>query len=180
MHKQKSIKLSFSSAFQMKYCMVILTVFVAANFLLYLLMDKALSGSYLENLRTLNYLDQNLPLYLSIMAFLQILFILLLSLIITLLVSHQIAGPIFRYEEILSQISAGQFPEQVATRNSDQLKPMVDSLNELTTSFRGVYRSAQMLEKLASSAEVDSKQLQQQINQVREKMGVFSSGGGNQ
>jgi len=180
MQQQKPIKLSFSTAFQVKYCLMVLVVFVCANFLLYLLMNKALSGSYLESIRTLYYLDQNLPFYLSIMALLQIVFILILTLIITLLVSHQIAGPIFRYENILSQISAGQFPEQVNTRETDQLKPMVDSLNDLTMSFRDVYGNARILEQLASSPEVDSKQLQQQIDRVREDMGIFSSAGGHQ
>ena len=72
MTQQKPIKLSFSAGFQLKYCLIIAAVFACANFLLYLVMNKALSGSYLENLRTLYYLDQNLPLYLSIMALLQI------------------------------------------------------------------------------------------------------------
>lgn len=180
MKPQKPIKLSFSTAFQIKYSLVILAVFICANFLLYLLLNKALSGGYLENLRTLYYLDQDLPFYLLIMAFLQIVFILLLTLIITLLVSHQIAGPIFRYEEVLNQIATGQFPAQVSTRNTDQLKPMVDSLNDLTTSFRGIYENARILEGLASSAEVDTEQLQQQIDRVRENMGVFHSGGGKQ
>lgn len=181
MNIQKPIKLSFSTAFQIKYSLVILTVFICANFLLFLLLNKTLSGSYLENLRTLYYLDQNLPFYLSIMALLQIFFILVLTLIITLLVSHQIAGPIFRYEEVLNQISTGQFPEQIATRGTDQLKPMVDSLNDLTTSFRDVYSNAHILsEKIEATTGTDMESLQGQLAKVRESMGKFYSEGTNQ
>ncbi|MCF6266428.1 MAG: hypothetical protein L3J57_07780 [Desulfuromusa sp.] len=181
MSSQKSIKLSFSSAFQIKYCLVILVVFFCANFLLYLLVNKALGGSYLENLQTLYFLDQNLPLYLSLIAFLQIFFIVFLTLIITLLVSHQIAGPIFRYEEVLGQIAAGQFPEQIVTRATDQLKPMVDSLNDLTTFSRSVYGNAQALsENIETSSAADFEALRQQILKVRESMGAFYSEGGNQ
>ena len=143
-------------------------------------MNKALSGSYLENLRTLYFLDQNLPFYLSIMALLQIFFILVLTLIITLLVSHQIAGPIFRYEEVLDQISAGQFPEQVATRSTDQLKPMVDSLNDLSTASRNVYNNAQTLSKnIEAGAEADFETVRQQVSRVRESMGNYYSEGAN-
>jgi methyl-accepting chemotaxis protein len=178
---QKSIKLSFSTAFQIKYCLVVVAVFVCANFLLYLLMDRTLSGSYLESLRTLYFLDQNLTLYLSIVALLQIFFILILTLIITLLVSHQIAGPIFRYEEVLGRISAGQFPEQIATRSTDQLKPMVDSLNVFTAASRNVYGNAQILvEDIEAHPDADFEGLRQQIFKVRESMGAFYSEGTHQ
>ena len=181
MGTQKPIKLSFSTVFQLKYCLIIAAVFACANFLLYLVINKALSGSYLENLRTLYYLDQNLPLYLSIMALLQIFFILVLTLIITLLVSHQIAGPIFRYEEVLNRISTGQFPEQISTRSADQLKPMVDCLNDLTTFSRNVFGSARILsENINTDSVVDVETLQQQISRVRKGMGSFYSEGTNQ
>ncbi len=179
MSSQKPIKLSFSTAFQIKYCLIIIVVFCCANFLLYLLMNKTLSGSYLESLRTLYFLDQNLPFYLSIIALLQIFFILVLTLIITLLVSHQIAGPIFRYEKVLGRISAGQYPEQISTRSTDQLKPMVDSLNDLTTSSRNVFGSAQTLSNNIE-ADADFETVRQQIVRVRESMGNFYSEEKNQ
>ncbi len=181
MNNQTPIKLSFSTTFQLKYCLIIVVIFGCANFLLYLLMDKVLSGSYLENLRTLYYLDQNLPLYLSIMALLQIFFILVLTIIITLLVSHQIAGPIFRYEDVLGRISAGQFPEQISIRSTDQLKPMADSLNDLTTFSRNVYGNSHILmENIEADSNVDVEILRQQISKVRESMGHFYSERANQ
>ena len=181
MNSQKPIKLSFSTAFQVKYCLNIAVVFACANFFLYLIIDKSLSGSYLESLRALYHLDQNLPLYLSIMAFLQIFFILVLTIIITLLVFHQIAGPIFRYEVVLKQISAGHFPKQVSTRSSDQLKPMIDSLNNLASFSHNVYDNAQALsEHIESDSEPHIESLRQQIAIVRESMGAFYSEGTNQ
>ena len=181
MSSQKSVKLRFCTAFQVKYCLIIVIVFACANFSLYLLIDKAMSGSYLQSLRTLYALDQNLPFYLCFMAFLQIFFILVLTLIITLLVSHQIAGPIFSYERVLNQISAGQFPDHVSTRSSDQLKTIVDSLNEFTSSSRNVYGHAQSLsDAIESGSATDIESLKQQISTVRKSMGAFYSGGGNQ
>ncbi|MBN1956895.1 MAG: methyl-accepting chemotaxis protein [Desulfuromonadales bacterium] len=180
MNQSKPVQLSFSSAFQLKYGLVVLMVFVCVNGLLYLLLDRALGGTYLESLRTLYFLDQNLPFYLGVIGLIQILVILVLTLIITLLVSHQIAGPIFRYEEVLGQVAAGQFPERVATRKTDQLKPMVDSLNDLSTSLRGVYRNAQILsEELSSSGKPDTELVTRQICRIRENMGEFLPDGGD-
>lgn len=185
MDKQKSIKLSFSMGFQIKYCLTIATIFIGANILLYLLMNKTLSGSYLENLRTLYYLEQNLALYLSIMALLQTCFILVLTLVITLLVSHRIAGPVFRYEAVLSKIVSGEFPSSVATRETDQLKPMVDSLNKLTTRCRETFEGIQMLSKTIETESNDQELLdeeslesfRQKISTVRTNMDKLMSEG---
>ena len=161
--------------------MVVLTVFGFSNVALYLLLNKVLGGSYLESLRTLYLLEQNLPFYLSVMGLLQILFILVLTLVITLLISHQIAGPIFRYEDTLGKIASGILPEQVETRKTDQLKPMVNSLNDLSISLRGVYGSAQALnDLLASSSELDIELLKKRLERVRANMGVHNSVGEQQ
>lgn len=156
MKKQKPIKLSFSMGFQIKYCLVIAAIFIGANILLYLLMNKTLSGSYLESLRTLYFLDQHLSLYLSIMALLQTCFVLVLTLVITLLVSHRIAGPVFRYETVLSKIVSGEFPSKVATRNTDQLKSMVDSLNNLGCKCRETFEKTHALAESLDSDFADS------------------------
>lgn len=171
MDKQKPIKLSFSMGFQIKYCLVIAAIFIGANVLLYLLMNKTLSGSYLENLRTLYYLDQNLTLYLSIMALLQTCFVLVLTLVITLLVSHRIAGPVFRYEAVLAKIVSGEFPPNVATRDTDQLKPMVDSLNELTTRCRGTFEGVQILSETIET-EINDQELldEKSLESFRQKI----------
>lgn len=178
MEKQKPIKLSFSMGFQIRYCLVIAAIFIAANILLYLLMNKTLSGSYLESLRTLYFLDQNLSFYLSIMALLQTCFVLILTLVITLLVSHRIAGPVFRYETVLSKIISGEFPSKVATRNTDQLKSVVVSLNNLGCKCRETFEKVQILsESLGSdfsaselADEKNREALRQKVADVRLSM----------
>lgn len=182
--KVRPVKLSFSVGFQIKYCLAIIAIFTVANGLLYLLMNKALSGGYRENLRTLYYLDQHLSTYLSIMALLLMLFILILTLVVTLLVSHQIAGPVFRYEDVLKKIISGDLPQKVATRESDQLKPLVSSLNALTARCRNTFEAAQKLSDSVavqlegSPAQEKMDNLLQQIADMRGQMGDFKSGRG--
>ena len=145
MNKQKPIRAGFSMKFQLKFCCIVATLFILASFLLYLMMNKSLSGSYRESLRVLYLLDQNLPFYLGTMGLLLLLFILVLTLVITLLVSHQIAGPVYRYEIVLKQILSGKFPRSVATRQDDQLKPMVGSLNKLVERLGTTFASGAKL-----------------------------------
>lgn len=181
MGKQKPINLSFSVGFQIKYCIIVSLVFLGATFLLFSLMNRALGGSYLESLRTLYLLDQNLPLYLSIMALLQICFVLFLALVITLLVSHQIAGPVFRYEAVLTKMISGEFPSDIATRNTDQLKPMVVSLNTLAGRCRETFEKVQALSDFLDSeyarsdlpSKTNKEVLQQKIADVRHCMATI-------
>lgn len=182
----RPIKLSFSAAFQAKYCLVMVGVLLSASFILYFYLNQNLSGSYLESLRTLQRLEQKLPYYLLITALLQTLFVLILTLIINLVVSHQIAGPVFRYEDVLTRISEGNLPSRISTRKGDQLKPMVDALNEFNDSLRTVYCSAQTLHDMVdpslvqpqSAHSADWVSLQRQIAKVRKEMGDFSRGPG--
>jgi nitrogen fixation/metabolism regulation signal transduction histidine kinase len=175
--QQKSIRAGFSLMFQFKYCCVIAVLFAAASVLLFLMMDKALPGTYRESLRVLYYLEQNLPFYLGVMALLLVLFILVLTLIITLLVSHQIAGPVYRYEFALKQMLKGEFPKKISTRQADQLKPMVDSLNRLTERYITIYGEGMdlsvatdvVLQNKAANA-VEVKNLLAQINGLRAKL----------
>jgi len=177
----KPIQLGFSARFQIFYCLVMIVITAAASWFLYLLMNKSLSGGYVESLRTLYFLEQNLPTYLSILALLQTFFVLILTLVIVLLVSHQIAGPVFRYEDVLARISKGEVPAQVTTRSSDQLKTTVDSLNDLTGRLRYLYGKAGELQRRMAnqSAAWDSHELVElklQIADVREAMAGFEAG----
>jgi len=175
--KQKPIKLRFSAGFQLKYVSAVSVLFIGATASLYLMMDEALAGSYLESLRTLYYLEQNLPVYLATMALLLLLFVMILTLVITLLVSHQIAGPVYRYEQVLKQMIVGVFPSSVATRQGDQLKPIVGSLNQLSARCRGVFEQsgkvAEQVESLLSAAEQDDRQLRRNIDSLRDQLGQF-------
>lgn len=174
MRKDKPIRLSFSLAFQVKYCLTVAVLFIIASVLLYLLLDEALGGGYRQSLRTLYYLDQNLPLYLSIMALLLTLFILVLTLVVTLLVSHQIAGPVFRYEDVLRQMADGVFPRKIETRQTDQLKILLGSLNGLAGRCRETFEAADGLsnsiDKVMQGSGKEFSPLLPKIEAVRQKM----------
>ena len=179
--KDRPVKLSFSYWFQVKYCLAVVAIFAVANGLLYLLLNKSLAGGYRESLQTLYYLDQNLSTYLSIMALLLILFILILTLVVTLLISHQIAGPVFRYEAALKNIISGNLSKDIATRQTDQLKPLVGSINDLTDRCRKTFALAQKIsesveEQVVSVPETERlNDLLKQVADARRQMVDFQS-----
>ena len=56
---------------------------------------------------------------------------------VTLLISHKLAGPMFRFEADLKVIGTGDLTKVVRLRKEDQIKDMVQSLNDMTASLHG-------------------------------------------
>ncbi len=69
-------------------------------------------------------------------------------------ISHKIAGPLYRFEASLKEISGGDLTHRVSTRKKDQLKDLADSLNDFTSKIDGrihdMQQSTQDAVRLAS------------------------------
>ena len=74
-------------------------------------------------------------------------------LMLTLLISHRIAGPMFRFEQDLKQIANGDLQKKIHIRDGDQFAGMVHNLNEMVESFNGKLLAVQKgLDGLAAKA----------------------------
>jgi len=61
----------------------------------------------------------------------------IIGLIGLIFISHKIAGPLYRFESSLKEISGGDLTHRISTRKKDQLKDLSDSLNEFTSTIEG-------------------------------------------
>lgn len=59
----------------------------------------------------------------------------IIGLIGLIFISHKIAGPLYRFEASLKEISGGNLTHRIKTRKKDQLKDLADSLNNFTSSI---------------------------------------------
>ncbi|MFA5145925.1 MAG: methyl-accepting chemotaxis protein [Candidatus Omnitrophota bacterium] len=57
------------------------------------------------------------------------------AMIIFILLSHRIAGPLYRFEKDLEEIGFGDLTKRIALRNSDQLTELKEALNVLVESL---------------------------------------------
>ena len=55
----------------------------------------------------------------------------LATIIVTLLVSHKIAGPMFRFEKDLEEIAGGNLTKKIYLRKDDQITEMAAALNKM-------------------------------------------------
>jgi methyl-accepting chemotaxis protein len=77
----------------------------------------------------------------------------LVAIVVTLLVSHKIAGPMFRFNKDIEEIARGNLQKKIQIRDGDQFAEVADKLNEMVTSLNGRLREVQAeLEQLSATA----------------------------
>lgn len=77
----------------------------------------------------------------------------ILALVVTLFVSHKIAGPMFRFEKDLQDISDGNLQKMIHIRQGDQFGSVAKNLNEMVQNVKGMLGDIQDdLEKLQQNA----------------------------
>lgn len=57
------------------------------------------------------------------------------AMVIFVLISHRIAGPLYRFEKIINEITGGDLTKRVSLRKTDQLTELKEALNILMESF---------------------------------------------
>lgn len=172
----KSIQLDFSLAFQLKYCVVMVAGSLLTSASLYFYLDRRLGDRYLESLMTLKQMEEALPSSLVVTFGVQLFLVLFLTVAINLFASHKIGGPVYRIECSLGDILDGDLSRDVVTRDGDQLKSMVVTLNNWQESVRRIYFSARRLqveldrlvEQIARDQEVDIAPVRDLIDEMRQ------------
>jgi methyl-accepting chemotaxis protein len=77
----------------------------------------------------------------------------LAALVVTLLVSHKIAGPMFRFKKDIEEISAGNLQKSIKIREGDQFGAVADNLNQMVGTLNSRLREVQSeLARLSTAA----------------------------
>ncbi len=69
--------------------------------------------------------------------------------ILSVFVSHKIAGPVFRLEETSKMIASGDLTQQITLRQGDELKDLQEAFNQMSDSLRKmVAKDREVIDKL--------------------------------
>lgn len=178
---ERPIQLDFSFVFQLKYSLVMMAGSMLTSLVLYLYLDRKLGESYFETRMTLKGLEQVLPSSIVVTFIIQLILIIILTVAINLFVTHKIGGPVYRYELSLNSILKGDLRYDVHTRDGDQLKSMVGSLNGCQGSVRQVYlcghhlhdEMIRSLDRISRGEDVDFATIRSKAQGVRHALGDF-------
>jgi methyl-accepting chemotaxis protein len=129
------VKKDFQIRFIVKFCMLLLAGVVVSTGLLFFFSPDSLTSSYQSS--GLEIKHTNIAILPSVIVtnLITLGLITLGVIIVTLLVSHKIAGPLFRFEKELDAVAEGDLTKRVVLRQKDQGKDMADSLNRMISSF---------------------------------------------
>jgi len=95
----------------------------------------------------------------------------LASIFVTLIISHKIAGPLYRFKKVIQELENGDFSSDFQIRNPDQLQELAKAFNSMIKKVREEMgqlkeNSFTLTEKLESFSEHEISELKRPI--VRE------------
>ncbi len=123
-------------ALQIKYMGMVFLSVLLASVLVGFDVYHTMAGCMLKDNPGL--LDQIAPLH-HVMIF-KIFLYLLLIILITLYVSHRIAGPIYRFEKSAQIVSSGDLTHRVSLRTGDELTELQEEFNGMLANLQALVR----------------------------------------
>jgi len=175
------IKKNFQVNFTVKFLIIILIeAFLAAGLFLYMSKGTLTTGYLGSELRIARTYDFFLP-----MLLLSNLIIVGISAVIGIAVfiflSHRIAGPLYRFENILDAIKKGDLTQRFKLRENDQFVELANSINEHTDTLdknmghlkAGVMEFSQLASKMQTAMASDpsaNKELERLLQEMSKKL----------
>ncbi len=139
--------------FNLKFCLLILAGVVVSTALLLFFSQDTLTSSFQQSRLVIESTSKAILPALIYTSLITLGLISFATIIVTLFVSHQIAGPLFRLEKDLKEIGSGNLTKNVSLREKDQLTAMAECMNEMTCSLHdNIFEIQTMIKELLESA----------------------------
>jgi methyl-accepting chemotaxis protein len=142
MNKRRNyfIDKKFQANFIVKFCLLVAATGSLIMAALYLLTRKATTVSFV-NSRVVVQSTADFIFPVLIQTFLVTMVLLSLATIFfTLLLSHRIAGPAFRFKKVLKALAEGDFCGECRIRKGDSLQDVAAAINSVMENARGVLK----------------------------------------
>lgn len=146
-HKRKKyfINTKFQIRFILKFCFLLLLGVIISTGLLFLFSQDTLTSTF-ENSK-LRIQSTGLAILPSVILtnLITLTLIAIAAVIVTVFISHRIAGPLFRFEKEFKEIGQGDLTKKVVLRKNDQVSAMADSINEMVSELHAKLSSIQQI-----------------------------------
>ena len=175
------IKKNFQVNFTVKFLIIILIeAFLAAGLFLYMSKGTLTTGYLGSELRIARTYDFFLPmLLLSNLIIVGVSAVIGIGVLIFL--SHRLAGPLYRFENILDAIKKGDLTQRFKLRENDQFVELANSINEHTDTLdknmghlkAGVMEFSQLASKMQTALTSDpsaNKELERLLQEMSKKL----------
>lgn len=138
-HKKRKrifIKKDYQFKFVLKFCVLVLVGAIVSTGLLFLFCQDTLTSSFEQSrlvIRSTSLAILPAVIYTNLIT---LVLITVATIIVTLYISHRLAGPLYRFEEGLKEVGAGDLTKDIRLRKKDQIQDMAAGLNKMIDSLR--------------------------------------------
>lgn len=163
--KNYFIKKKFQTIFILKFCALVIAGSIISGIVIYAMSGATVTTTF-ENSRLVmkSTADFILPAVLLSSAIV-IAIIGLATIFMTLFTSHRIAGPLYRMEQDIKEVAAGNLTKEFKLRRTDEIKALAESLDNMTQGLR------YDVEKIRSSVtELESKAGSSELRDIAERI----------
>ncbi|MCX5704366.1 MAG: hypothetical protein NT066_07770 [Candidatus Omnitrophica bacterium] len=168
------IKKKFQRDFMLKFCGLVIAGSIISGAIIFMMSKSTLTTAF-ENSRLVikSTADFIMP-AVCLSSVVVVILVGLATIMITLFTSHKIAGPLYRMEQDVKEVSRGNLKIRFNLRHSDELKGMAESLEAMARQLQSkltVIKNA-LLELESADNMPAAKEILKQIKQELDKLRV--------
>ena len=151
--KNYFIKKDFQLGFILKFCTILLAGIIISTVLLILLSRGTLTSSFENSQLTIKNTATAILPSILLCNLLTLGLITIVTIVLTLLVSHKLAGPMFRFQKEIEKMAAGNLTQKIQLRDKDQIESLAISLDSMRGALREKIQTIQGgIEKVLTTA----------------------------
>lgn len=155
--RQVYIKKNFQFRFILKFCMILLAGVLISTALLFMFSQDTLTSSFSHSRLVIKSTGEAMLPAIIYTNLISLALIIITTIIVTLYISHKIAGPIFRLESEIKRIGGGDLSTTVSLRSKDQMLEFAETVNDMTSGLNArvseIQRQVDAIADAASGAD---------------------------
>jgi methyl-accepting chemotaxis protein len=131
------VKKDFQFSIILKFCLLLLIGAAISTGLLLLFSQDTLTSTFRDSrleIRTTASVILPAIIYTNLIT---LALITVATIIVTLFISHKLAGPLFRFEKELREIGEGNLSKNICLRKDDQMITLCEDMNRMSECLRG-------------------------------------------
>ncbi len=172
------IKKGFQARFILRFILVIFLGIMVSSGIVYFLTSKKIEEAYYRSHIKIASTGEIVYPILFTANIITVGIIIVITIIITLLISHKIAGPLYRIEKSIHEIGEGNLSFKIYLRAKDELITLAEIFNNMMAKLKGKIEKIQgaanymdsTVNQWAIVKKLDKKALSKDITSIRKKV----------
>lgn len=151
--RQYFISKSFQTRFIVKFCLILVLGSLLSVFLVFFTTQNTLTSSFDGGRLAIESTALSIMPSVILTNIVTTAILVVVAMILTLLISHKIAGPMYRFEQDLKEIAQGDLQKNIHIREGDQFGSVATNLNHMVQSLKSLVQEVQSdLDELSDKA----------------------------